>query len=427
MNKVTLFEVYNGDEPFVFVSYSHEDRAVVFPEIKRLQEDGYRIWYDEGIEPAKEWPTEIANALLRCAFFLVFVSPSSVASRNVRNEINLACKENKEILAIHLEKTNLEPGLRLQIESVQAVLKYELADETYYRKLQKFLPVNIRSSSHEDAEKAKKILRFQTNYPNPVVSNSWQWLNLYVFLPNAQDAVEEDALAWMTNSKSIPLKESQKQSPVRYEDTKLKGFEIETPQLQNLIFNPNKLAFGFYEEWHRFDFKFWVGEDWLNKNIDGTLLVSLRGLPFSHISIEFVVGTQNSKIESKSTQNNAYQNIFVCYSHRDTFIVEFMEKAYTAFGHNYLRDVTQLRSGEGWDLQILDLIRKADVFHLFWSKSAAQSKYTEKQWRYALKLVQSGEKPDHFIRPVYWEKPIPAPPKELEDIHFSYIDVGQFS
>jgi len=27
------FSVYNGDEPYVFVSYSHRDSAVVFPEL----------------------------------------------------------------------------------------------------------------------------------------------------------------------------------------------------------------------------------------------------------------------------------------------------------------------------------------------------------------------------------------------------------
>ena len=45
------FPAYQGDEPYVFVSYAHDDAPVVYPEISRLRDQGFNIWYDEGIEP----------------------------------------------------------------------------------------------------------------------------------------------------------------------------------------------------------------------------------------------------------------------------------------------------------------------------------------------------------------------------------------
>lgn len=34
---------YNGDEPYIFISYAHKDNAVVLPILERMVTDGYRI------------------------------------------------------------------------------------------------------------------------------------------------------------------------------------------------------------------------------------------------------------------------------------------------------------------------------------------------------------------------------------------------
>ena len=48
--------VYQGDNPFVFVSYAHKDSDAVYRILRLLQGRGLRIWYDEGITPGSEWP-----------------------------------------------------------------------------------------------------------------------------------------------------------------------------------------------------------------------------------------------------------------------------------------------------------------------------------------------------------------------------------
>ena len=129
------FEAYVGKDPYIFISYAHKDSEQVFKEISRLHKAGYKIWYDEGIEASTEWPEEIANAVLGCAAFLVFVTPRSTASVNCRNEINLALNENKPFLAVHLEDSTLPPGLRLRMGDLQAILKYKNTKDRYQRKL----------------------------------------------------------------------------------------------------------------------------------------------------------------------------------------------------------------------------------------------------------------------------------------------------
>ena len=55
-----IYSVYEGSEPYIFVSYAHKDAAMVMPLITGLQDRGFRVWFDAGIEAGTEWPEYIA-------------------------------------------------------------------------------------------------------------------------------------------------------------------------------------------------------------------------------------------------------------------------------------------------------------------------------------------------------------------------------
>ena len=46
---------YNGTENYVFVSYAHKDSDTVLPYIEAMKQNGFRVWYDRGIEAGTEW------------------------------------------------------------------------------------------------------------------------------------------------------------------------------------------------------------------------------------------------------------------------------------------------------------------------------------------------------------------------------------
>ena len=52
---------YSGTEGFIFISYSHRDSVQAMEIIARLMENGFRVWYDEGIDPGSEWDENIAE------------------------------------------------------------------------------------------------------------------------------------------------------------------------------------------------------------------------------------------------------------------------------------------------------------------------------------------------------------------------------
>ena len=101
------FRPYQGDEPFVFICYAHDDDEVVYPELVRLREQGINVWYDEGISPGAEWTEVLADRIKNCSCFLYYISPGSIASEHCRQELLFAQGESCEILAVHLEQTDL--------------------------------------------------------------------------------------------------------------------------------------------------------------------------------------------------------------------------------------------------------------------------------------------------------------------------------
>lgn len=130
-NKNIIPKAYSGDEPYIYVSYAHKDADKVFPEIKRFNNQGYNIWFDEGIISGNEWVEVIEKALSNCSLFVVFISNNSIESINVRNEISVAIRMNKPIIPIYIEDTDLKYGLALSLSNIQSIYKYQLSEEKY--------------------------------------------------------------------------------------------------------------------------------------------------------------------------------------------------------------------------------------------------------------------------------------------------------
>lgn len=143
------FEPYHGDQPFVFVSYAHDDRETVYADLAWLHGLRVRLWYDDGIRGGEEWADAIGRAVKRCACILVFVSPRSAASPHCRDELTMALNRGKRLLAVHLEPTELPEGLELRMSKTQALQRHALAELLYRRKLAAALPEDVRPVSED--------------------------------------------------------------------------------------------------------------------------------------------------------------------------------------------------------------------------------------------------------------------------------------
>ncbi|NDJ86979.1 MAG: TIR domain-containing protein [Chloroflexi bacterium] len=86
---------------YVFVSYAREDTAFVERLVKDLVADNLPIWFDQqNIEPGENWDAAVEQALQMATVVLVVVSPASMVSDNVRNDINFARDADQRIVPI---------------------------------------------------------------------------------------------------------------------------------------------------------------------------------------------------------------------------------------------------------------------------------------------------------------------------------------
>lgn len=138
---VAPFEAYQGNEPYIYVSYEHKDSNAVFPHLNKLRKEGYRIWYDEGIAPGTNWSDEIATAILNASCILVFMSPEASVSRDVKNDIVFALSKKKLMVCVYLSETMLPLGMQMQLGNVTTIYEYRFEDkDKFYERLLKLLP-----------------------------------------------------------------------------------------------------------------------------------------------------------------------------------------------------------------------------------------------------------------------------------------------
>jgi len=125
-----------------FISYGRVDHEFAVKLAIALRESNFAIWLDQlDIPTGARWDTEVEKALNECEIFLVILTPESIASENVKDEIGFAIDHGMRILPILLK--NCEIPLRLRrlqyvdftkkrfrdgVESAKQLLK-ELAEQ----------------------------------------------------------------------------------------------------------------------------------------------------------------------------------------------------------------------------------------------------------------------------------------------------------
>lgn len=144
---------YDGDEPYIFVSYSHRNEQAALRILRTLLENGFRVWYDEAINPGTDWANVIADHIRNCGCFLSLLSPEYVESENCQAEINYAIKHKRNSLPVYLAPTELPSGIDMYLSRFQAVFADSYEDEReFFEKL--FLARGIER--FRDAPSSKK-------------------------------------------------------------------------------------------------------------------------------------------------------------------------------------------------------------------------------------------------------------------------------
>ena len=266
-------------------------------------------------------------------------------------------------------------------------------------------------------------VQFTVYRPSAVPVDRWSWL--LVFAHTSQGSAEEpDPLAEVrrqaegvlgAQASAYGALSADSTGPLRRGSTLL----VE-PWLEGATFNPPTVELQWEEPVHRADFRFRFGAD-APAIARGGVRIFVGAVVVGELTLSVRVG-ERPEARPLRTSARRFRKVFASYSHADTEVVEAVASAVRLLGDEYLIDSHDLRSGEDWQQRIGELIDDADVFQLFWSSNALQSHYVLAECRHALALRREG-----FIRPVYWQDPLPEdpvqdlPPTPIRRLHFSRL------
>ena len=118
-----------------------------------------------------------------------------------------------------------------------------------------------------------------------------------------------------------------------------------------------------------------------------------------------------------------YRKAFISYCSVDRVEVEKrlqgLETGFNMFGIPYFIDQDSLKAGDNWKREIEKNLDETDIFVLFWSSAARDSKGVADEINYAMARKGDAEDNPPYFQPISVELPIPMPlPKGLDQLHF---------
>jgi len=132
-----------------------------------------------------------------------------------------------------------------------------------------------------------------------------------------------------------------------------------------------------------------------------------------------VGGPKKNAASNDRVRLKRHKRVFLSYSSKDRETVSAIATAYEAAGVQHFFDRTSLKSGEEWSPRLRQEIDRADLFHLCWSKSAAESEWVEKEAEHALtrRRRSNGKKPEITVQ-MLDGPPWAKHPPHLDSINF---------
>jgi hypothetical protein len=141
------FAPYSGLDSFAFISHAREDKEIIEPWLEILAKAGIRAWWDAGITPGRLYNEVIAERLDRCQAFVVFVTPHSIDSEWVQDEIDFAKQRKKTRITVVVGNVDVPQGLLLLLGRSQRINTASDRSETAGRELVEAVSTHLYPAS----------------------------------------------------------------------------------------------------------------------------------------------------------------------------------------------------------------------------------------------------------------------------------------
>ena len=104
---------YQGNKPYIFLSFAHKDKELADYVIDYLQEYNFNVWYDEGIHTETPWKDVIIDKIKNCSVMVFLATQNSLASDWCRQELNFAKEKGKKFINVVIGEPKIPDWFKL--------------------------------------------------------------------------------------------------------------------------------------------------------------------------------------------------------------------------------------------------------------------------------------------------------------------------
>ena len=95
--------LYEGKEPYIFISYSHDSKDKVYEILNRMNLNGIRVWYDKGLEKGVDWEKYVEVKMKEASMVFFFFDINFFSSDSLLREVKLVRENNIKYCPIYYE------------------------------------------------------------------------------------------------------------------------------------------------------------------------------------------------------------------------------------------------------------------------------------------------------------------------------------
>ena len=164
----------------IFISYSRKDSTQALELAEQLRTAGMEVWIDQhGLELASSWSKDIVDAIEQCKAFILLLSESSLASKNVAKELTIASESGRSIIPIEIKHVRLTSEFKYALAGLQRAPLSDL--DGIFKSLEKLgfsshtkapLPAGRGVGGEADTRKSLIVLPFEDLSPSDE-DNAW--------------------------------------------------------------------------------------------------------------------------------------------------------------------------------------------------------------------------------------------------------------
>ncbi len=435
---------YQGNEKYIFISYSHKDASKVDEIIRKLSEDGCNVWFNSGIEQIDNIVKYIEN----CECFIAFFSKNYLDSIHCNQEFHSAVAGSKQMLIVYLEEIALPYGVSMRMmRSHRSLFKYKYdSDEEFYEMLFSddcleqcknteepllypvYPMVDVSCSFGMGKSSVLKSMLSQERFkkrtklkPEPTTVDSVQFSAVFQekaekgrYLP-VNIIMYEDAYRSVVDFAKESIKLGSKEVHGGYHD-------IERNSSIKVVLSSPDVSIGEQAEervWNgkylNFEFAVMFPDDYNKKQALLKAAVYVNGVILTRLNL--IVDYEEGCKPDVSITRSDVKSVFVSYASQDrdrvAARIQGMKKVREDL--DIFFDIENLKSGQIWEEKLKSEIENRDMLYLCWSKHARESEWVDKEWRYALE-----KKGEDCIDPIPIDAPEECPPPaELNKKHFN--------